>query len=158
MLTNNSGLNRPVPIALKNDNNYLCLIKKHNEIFVCSTKTSNNKTITPYVYNAIINIDFLYKSIEMLENAFDDLQSHIDILQRFPNTEWIKLPFNKAFEDYCLSPNINPENFIRNLEKGTLSDMSKQFLRDVGFALEENNFSKELEETIKEANDIFLER
>ena len=158
LLTNNSGLNRPIPIALKNDNNYLCLIKKHNEIFVCSTKISNNKTITPYVYNAIINIDFLYKSIEMLENAFDDLQSHIDILQRFPNTEWIKLPFNKAFEDYCLSPNINPENFIKNLERGTLSEMSKQFLRDVGFALEDSEFSEDLQKTITEANEIFFER
>lgn len=30
--------NRPIPIALEEPNNYLCIIKKHHEIFICATR------------------------------------------------------------------------------------------------------------------------
>jgi len=157
-LNNDKVNNRPIPIALTQKNEYLCVLKKREEILVCSTKTITNTGENSYNYNFVINADSLYSSLYFLKDSFNYLQDHIRVLEKFPNTEWIKLPFNKAFEDYCLSPNINPENFIRNLERGTLSDMSKQFLRDVGFALEDSEFSEDLQKTITEANEIFFER
>lgn len=44
------------------------------------------------------------------------------------------------------------------MELGTLSDTYKQFLEEAGFALQNSTFSKELQDAIKEANDLFIER
>lgn len=150
--------NRPIPIALEEKNNYLCIIKKHNEVFVCSTRNVNKDGGHSFSYNAIINGDFLYDSIYLLKNSYEKIQKQINILQKYPQHEWIKLPFSKSFENYCLSPNINPQNFIHHLENGTLSENSKDFLRQAGVALDqENNFSRELQNTIKDVNDLFIE-
>lgn len=108
-------------------------------------------------YNPIINADFLYESMYLLKNSSNKIQKQINILEYFSQTEWIKLPFNQAFETYCLVPNINPLDFINNLKRNTLSDTYKQFLKDVGFSLENSTFSRELQNTIKEINDLFLE-
>jgi len=144
---------KPIPINLKDDNQYLCIIKKNSEIFLCATKNKNE-----YSYNTIINADFLFKSIDLLENCKCLLKQRINTTQIFSNTKWIELPSIKSFEEYLLTPNINPESFIRNLKNNTLSDMSKRFLEDVGISLQKSDFSKDLQNSIDDINSILEER
>lgn len=156
-LADSNIFSKPIPIVLEESNHYLCVLKKHKEIMICSTKITNNNGKV-YNYNAILNADYLYNSLSLLEDSYEDMQRHVNILQKFPQTKWIELPFSQSFEHYCLSPNINPENFIKHMELGTLSDTYKQFLEEAGFALQNSTFSKELQDAIKEANDLFIER
>lgn len=148
--TSGDGCKKPIPIALLNKGSHLAIIKKQNEIIVSTNKFNGKWSFMP-----ILNGDELYPSVALLERY--SCKKYLTIYERYPNTIWIKLPFNKAFEEYSLSPNINPQNFIRHLETGTLSETYKQFLRDVGLALEDRHYSAELQSTIEEANNLFLE-
>ena len=101
-----------------------------------------------------------------IEGAFYDVaptfKAFINIVKElttnkdeYPDTKWIQLPYNQAFETYSLSPNINPQDFIKHLQNNTLSDFQKKFLKDVGISLDNPHFSKSLQDTIKKANEIF---
>ena len=144
----------PIPITLPN-NSYLCIIKKRNEVLISITKNKLSKSIE---YMPILNGDILYQYIDIVKSSELILNNRIDMSYKKPKSFWIEIPFSQAFESYCLSPNINPEDFIKNMEKDTLSEASKKFLRDAGFALENSDYSKELRETIREANELFTER
>lgn len=149
--TNNEGYNKPIPIKLFDKNQYLGILKKHNEIVISISKLNKNWNFIP-----ILNADELYKSLDAIEQY--NLQKYLKSYEKFPDTYWIKLPYNQAFESYSLSPNINPENFIKNLEKGTLSNQDKQFLKEVGISLEKQDYSKEVKDMIDEINELLDER
>ena len=149
--TNNKGYDRPIPVPLYKDYTYLGIIKKHNEIVVSISKLDESWKFIP-----ILNGDELYKSIERIEVY--NMKPYLKSYEKFPDTYWIKLPYNQAFETYALSPNINPESFIKNLEKGTLSSYEKQFLKEVGISLEKQEYSKEIKEVLDEINELFEER
>lgn len=140
-----------IPVPLFNRGNYLSILYKHNEIIVSSTRNKGE-----WKFNPIINCDQLFKNIELIENY--DMKQFIDICNEYPDTKWIQLPYNQAFETYSLSPNINPQDFIKHLQNNTLSDFQKKFLKDVGISLDNPHFSKSLQDTIKKANDLFEER
>lgn len=150
-ITNGHGYKRPIPIPLYKDNNYLSIVFKHNEIFLSTTRKDSK-----WYFNPIINCDELYKSIEFIEEY--DINKYFSICEKYPDTKWIELPYNKAFELYALSPNINPKNFIENLEKGHLSEFYKNFLKEVGFSLENTKVPKEMRQNIQEINDFLEER
>lgn len=67
----------------------------------------------------------------------------------------MKLPYNKAFEDYAMTPNINPQDFIKHLQSNSLSEFQKHFLTQVGISLDSPQYSSDLQNTINKANEIF---
>lgn len=150
--------NRPIPIILKDSNQFLCIMKKHKEILISAVKGTDKNNKTQYLYNAILNADYLFKSIDLLEDTLDDMTSHARILQQFPDTEWIQLPFSEEFNRYSLSPNINPEDFIDSLLKGNLSEIQKSFLHNVGLSLTAPDFSASLQQTIHKVNQLFEDK
>lgn len=146
--TNGLGFSKPIPIPLYNDNTYLSIIIKHDEIFVSTTR--NDKK---WDFNPIINCDELYKSIELIEEY--DINKYISICEKYPDTNWVKLPYNKTFEDYAMTPNINPQDFIKHLQSNSLSEFQKHFLTQVGISLDSPQYSSDLQNTINKANEIF---
>ena len=127
--TNGLGFSKPIPIPLYSNNTYLSIVLKHNEIFVSTTR--NDKK---WDFNPIINCDELYKSIELIEEY--DIAKYMSICEKYPDTKWVELPYNRAFEEYSLSPNINPQDFIKHLQSNSLSEFQKHFLSQVGIALD----------------------
>lgn len=150
--------NRLVPISLIEEGNYLCIMKKNNEIMCTVSEEFDDLKNIHFNYKHIINADILHKSIELLENAHDDIKTHIKILNKFPETEWIKLKFAQDYETYLLSPNMNPEDFIKSLQNDSLPNMYKQFLQEAGFSLEIKDYSKDVADVINEINEELFER
>lgn len=131
----------PIPIKLKQSNQYLSIVYKNG-----STITSTNNSNHKYNYSPIINGDSLYESLNIIKNCKEDLKQYIETSLKYPEMEWMNLPYNKAYEDYLLSPNINPENFVKSLTTGNLPETYKNFLSNVGIALE----------SIKKENQIII--
>ena len=148
--------NNALPITLVTPNQHLCVVKKHKEVMISTTIKTNNNGTYIFGFNYILNADTLYKSLDILRKSEKYLKRSINILEK-QSYKLTDLPIQKALDVYFLTPNINPENFIKHLESKTLSEESKQFLRDVGFALENPTFSQELQSTIDAANDLFLD-
>jgi len=148
--TEGIGYEKPIPVYLYNKGIFLAIIKKHNEIIISTSKKNGE-----WIFNPILNGDELYESIKLIEKY--DSKQFLQIYDYFPNTTWINLPYNQAFETYALSPNINPENFIKHLEEHTLSDFYKDFLKEVGLSLTECSYQKEVENTILDVNNLFAE-
>lgn len=73
-----------------------------------------------------------------MENCKEDLSEHIVMSIKCPKSKWMELPFNKATEQYLLSPNISPTDFVKSLQSGNLPDMYKKFLENVGISLKEH--------------------
>lgn len=143
----------PIPITIPN-HSYLCIIKKHNEILISVTKNIKNE----FQYTPILNGDELYKYINLLNNNEVRLNNRIDMIYKVKEkSEWVKLPYNEAFESYSLSPNINPQDFIKALEKGTLSELYKNFLKNVNISLSNTQISNDLQQKIQDVN-VFLEK
>lgn len=149
VLTNGYGYKRPIPIPLYKENNYLSLVFKNHEVFLSTTRKDSE-----WFFNPIINCDELYSSIEFIEEY--NINKYYSICEKYPDMKWVKLPYNKAFESYLLSPNINPQDFIKALEKGTLSELYKNFLKSVNISLSSTQISNDLQQKIQEVN-VFLE-
>jgi len=156
-LTKYNKIDKPIPIKLLKNNQYLCIVEKNREVFVCATKI-NKDGCKIYNYSPVINGDDLFYSLPLLKKCHYELKNKIYLTQHYPNTKWIKLPSIKSFEEYLLTPNINPESFIHGLKNNTLSKMSKQFLEDVGISLQKSDFSKDLQNSIDDINSILEER
>lgn len=144
------SINTPIPITIPN-HSYLCVVKKHNEILLSVTKNKERNI----EYLPILNGDELYKYISIIKNSTEIINNRINMLSITKNVNWVKLPYNKAFEEYTLSPNINPQDFIKHLQLNSLSEFQKHFLTQVGIALDSPQYSDDLESTIHRANEIF---
>ena len=144
------SVNTPIPITIPN-HSYLCVIKKHNEILLSVTKNKERGI----EYLPILNGDELYKYISIIKNSPDIINNRINMLSITKNVDWVKLPYNKAFEDYAMTPNINPQDFIKHLQSNSLSEFQKHFLTQVGISLDSPQYSSNLQNTINKANEIF---
>ena len=54
-----------------------------------------------------------------------------------------------------MTPNINPQDFIKHLQSNSLSEFQKHFLVQVGISLDSPQYSSDLQNTINKANEIF---
>ena len=54
-----------------------------------------------------------------------------------------------------MTPNINPQDFIKHLQSNSLSEFQKHFLVQVGISLDSPQYSNDLQNTINKANEIF---
>ena len=135
-----------IPIPLKDDYNYLSIINKngYNMLSVVKDKTKNPAQIS---CSPIINGDKLYESISILRNYKRNIDKRVNIISKMSSYEWVKLSMTQTVDSYLISPNINPDNFIKNLQKGTLPETYRKFLSDVGIALD--NMQPEQQITIE---------
>ena len=131
----NYKMDIPIPIKLKQKNQYLSIVTKNNYTLL-STNMVKQSSARIYNYSPIVNGDILYDSIYILKNCKEDLEQYVKTSLKYPKIEWMKLPYIEAYENYLLSPNINPDNFIKSLQKGTLPETYRKFLSDVGIALD----------------------
>lgn len=77
---NISILTQPIsiPIPLKQNNNFISIIKKHNEILISMNKYKNNIDFSP-----ILNGDILYESLEILKNPEYYIVSKIKTFSKY---------------------------------------------------------------------------
>ena len=135
--TKEYNTNPAVPIRLYQKSHYLVVMYKNGNLLVSANKiTKNDKP--RYNYKPIRNGDFLYASISMLEKCQPIIKRFVKTSMLCPKSQWIVLPFVKATEQYLLSPNINPVDFVKSLQSGNLPDMYKNFLENVGISLKEH--------------------
>ena len=132
-----------IPIPLKDDYNYLAIINKngYNMLSVIKDKTKNPTQIS---CSPIINGDKLYESISILRNYKRNIDKRINIISKMSSYEWVNLSITQAVDSYLISPNINPENFVKSLTTGNLPETYKKFLSNVGIALESIEKEKQI--------------
>ena len=92
----------------------------------------------------IINGDKLYESISILRNYKRNIDKRINIISKMSSYEWVNLSITQAVDSYLISPNINPENFVKSLTTGNLPETYKKFLSNVGIALESIEKEKQI--------------
>lgn len=124
-----------VSFPLKDDFNYLSIIYKNGYSVLSVIKNKQQMPVT-ITCSPILNGDKLYESLPILKNYQRNIDKRLRIIKNFSNYEWINLSINKEIDNYLLSPNINPDNFIKSLQKGTLSETYRKFLSEVGIALD----------------------
>lgn len=84
-------------------------MKKHDHIVVSVSKQNKSLSFSP-----ILNGDELFNYAEFIKfTAEKDIKQRFKIIKLYPKSEWVKLPYVQAFEEYALSPNINPQDFVK---------------------------------------------
>lgn len=148
----NLNTNISIPILLKQKFHYLVVVSKGENVILSASKINTNKE-NNFLCSPILNGDFLYESLAYIKDCQKDMEMRLHTSKQMPYYEWVNLISNKSFDSYLLSPNMNPEDFIKSLQTNQLSNMQMQFLKDVGIALQENNNSLTIE-TPEQRDDI----
>ena len=118
------------PISYENKK-YILPMYKHGVFVLNTAKNEDGK----YIGSPILNGDELYEHLSALNNAEVIIQNRIKTLERMPEYVWTNLEFSNILRTFVLSPNPNPEDFVKSLNSDNLSQMYKNFLTDVGISL-----------------------
>lgn len=140
------NINIGIPIPLLAKNTYLTLCNKNENLILYTSKLENEK----YLFTPIINLDELYLSKNLLERGFAKINNRMNAKQYMPQYDWINIDFNKAVKSYLLSPNMNPQDFIKSLNNKNQSGLYKKFLHDINISLNNINSQDKIQDLPEE--------